>query len=470
MFHQTGMPARTVKVVNPADPASVVAEVALTEPRELDGIVARARASAQMWRKVPMAERVQRLEVFFASIADAMEEIAAAITREQGKPLREARGEVMKSLSEARAMASHGMSTGAQAAASARPGVRNLVIRRPRGVIGAITPWNFPILTPMRKIAPALVFGNAIILKPSEFTPSAALIVERLAADHLPADLIQVVVGDGTLGAAMCRSGLDAITFTGSVAIGRKVAEAAADQLAEVSLELGGKNAAIVNDVTDMDRTVGAIIGAALQCAGQRCTAISRVIVAEAIADDLVDALKRKCLALRIGDGMAEDTEIGAITTGDQFRKIAEMVADGKAAGAVLVVGGQPASVTDRPDGFFFEPTLFDHVTPDMRIAREEIFGPVISVLRYRTFDEAMAIINGTPYGLTSALFSNRNDLINRFIDEVKSGMIHINHGTVPDSHMPFGGIGDSGLGSGSVGASAAAFYTTEHAVYNQYA
>jgi len=337
-------------------------------------------------------------------------------------------------------------------------------------VIGAITPWNFPILTPMRKIAPALVFGNAIILKPSEFTPSAALIVERLAAAHLPADLVQVVVGDGALGAAMYRSGLDGITFTGSVGIGRKVAEAAADQLAEVSLELGGKNAAVVNDVTDMDKTVGAIIGAALQCAGQRCTAISRVIVAEEIADDLVEALKRKCLAFKIGDGMAEDTDIGAITTGDQFRKIAEMVADGKAAGAVLVAGGEPASVAERPDGYFFAPTLFDHVTPDMRIAREEIFGPVISVLRYRTFDEAMAIVNGTPYGLTSALFSNRNDLINRFIDEVKSGMIHINHGTVPDSHMPFGGIGDSGLGSYSVGASAASFYTTEHAVYNQYA
>ncbi|MCS0496497.1 aldehyde dehydrogenase family protein [Ancylobacter sp. MQZ15Z-1] len=470
MLHQANRPARTMKVVNPAAPSTVVAEVAMTEPSDLPAIVDRARAGFEVWRKVPMAERVQRLETFFAAIAEAAGEIAAAITREQGKPIREARAETLKAVSEARAMAAHGMSVGTQGVASARPGVRNMVVRRPRGVIGAITPWNFPILTPMRKIAPALVFGNAIILKPSEFTPSAALIVEALAARHLPAGLVQVVVGEGPLGAALCRSGLEGITFTGSIGVGRKVAEAAADQLAEVSLELGGKNAAVVNDVADMDNAVGAIVGAAMQCAGQRCTAVSRVIVADEIADELVEALRRRCAAFRIGDGMAEDTDIGAITTDGQLAKVAEMVEEGRAAGATLVLGGARCEVADRPDGRFYAPTIFDHVTPEMRIAREEIFGPVISVMRYASFDEALAIVNGTPYGLTSALFSNRNDLINRFIDEVKSGMIHINHGTVPDSHMPFGGIGESGLGSYSVGASAAAFYTTEHAIYNQYA
>jgi len=469
MLHQTAEPARLIKVANPAAPSCIVAEVPATEPGELPAIVARARAAFDVWRKVPMAERVQRLEGFFAAIAAAADTIAEAITLEQGKPIREARAETMKSVAEARAMAAHGMAVGAQAAASARPGVRNLVIRRPRGVIGAITPWNFPILTPMRKIAPALVFGNAIILKPSEFTPSAARIVGGLAARHLPADLVQVIVGDGALGAAMCRSGLEAITFTGSIGVGRKVAEAAAGQLAEVSLELGGKNAAVVNDVADMEATVGAIVGAAMQCAGQRCTAVSRVVVAEAIADELVAALARRCAAFRVGDGLSDDTDIGAITTEGQLGKIVEMVEEGRAAGARLVCGGSRVEVAGRPDGRFFAPTVFDRVTPDMRIAREEIFGPVISVLRYADFDEALAIVNGTPYGLTSALFSNRNDLINRFIDEVKSGMIHINHGTVPDSHMPFGGVAESGLGSYSVGPSAAAFYTTEHAVYNQY-
>ncbi len=460
----------TMKVFNPAAPDEVVAQISATPTDELPEIARRARAAFEVWRKVPMGERAVKLEAFLAAIQASVDEIALSIALEQGKPLREARAETMKSVAEARAMVAHAMTVGTAAAASARPGVRNMIVRRPRGVIGALTPWNFPILTPMRKIAPALAFGNAIILKPSEFTPTAALVIERLAGQHLPDGLVQVVIGDGTLGQALCRSDLAGITFTGSVAVGRKVAAAAAEALSEVSLELGGKNAVVVNDLTDIKKAVAAIAGAAMQCAGQRCTAISRVVVADDIAEPFVEALARHCQALKVGDGRADDTDIGAITTEGQLRKIEELVASGRDAGARLVVGGQRAAVADRPNGRFFAPTVFDRVTPDMRIAREEIFGPVISVIRYGDFDEAIRIVNDTPFGLTSALFSNRNDLINRFIDDVQSGMIHINHGTTPDSHMPFGGVADSGLGAYSVGASAAAFYTTEHAVYNQYA
>ena len=461
--------ADVMRVFNPAAPDDVVAEFRQTTREELPGIVERARGAFDVWRKVPAAERALKLEAFFAAILASIDEIALSITREQGKPLREARAETMKSVAEARAMIAHAMTVGTASAASARPGVRNMIVRRPRGVVGALTPWNFPILTPMRKIAPALAFGNAIILKPSEFTPTAARVLERLSNQHLPEGLLQVVIGDGGLGEAICRSGLAAITFTGSVAVGRKVAATAAEQLSEVSLELGGKNAVVVNDVADMDKAVTAIVGAAMQCAGQRCTAISRVVVADPIADAFVEALASRCRSLTVGDGMAEATDIGAITTAGQLQKIEELVADGRGSGARLVAGGERAVVEARPKGRFFSPTVFDHVTPQMRIAREEIFGPVLSVLRYKHFDEAMQIVNDTPFGLTAALFSNRNDLINRFVDDVRSGMIHINHGTTPDSHMPFGGIGDSGLGAYSVGASAAAFYTTEHAVYNQY-
>lgn len=460
----------TMKVFNPAAPDELVAEIRATPPEGLPEIIDRARAAFDVWRKVPMAERAVKLEAFLDAIMSATDEIALSIAQEQGKPLREARAETMKSVAEARAMVAHAMTVGTASAAPARPGVRNMIVRRPRGVIGALTPWNFPILTPMRKIAPALAFGNAIILKPSEFTPTAALVIERLSRQHLPEGLLQVVIGDGALGQALCRAGLSGITFTGSVAVGRKVATAAAETLSEVSLELGGKNAVVVNDVADMSKAVAAIAGAAMQCAGQRCTAISRVVVADAIADTFVEALASHCRKLRVGDGQATDTDIGAITTESQMRKIEELVSSGRDAGAQLVIGGERAAVADRPKGRFFSPTVFDRVTPDMRIAREEIFGPVISVIRYGDFDEALRIVNDTPFGLTSALFSNRNDLINRFIDDVQSGMIHINHGTTPDSHMPFGGVADSGLGAYSVGASAAAFYTTEHAVYNQYA
>ena len=454
---------------NPADPSEVVSEVPVTPARELPAVLAKARAAQEEWKTVPAAMRVARLEAFLADVAGAVEEIATAITREQGKPLGESRGETMKSVSEGRAMGAHAMSSGTCAAASARAGVRNMIVRRPRGVIAAISPWNFPILTPMRKIAPAIAYGNAAILKPSEYTPTAALVLERLARAHFPENLLQAVVGDGALGEALVRCGVEGVTFTGSVAVGRRIVAAASETLAEVSLELGGKNAAVVNDVDDPDAAAEAIVGAAMQCAGQRCTAISRVIVADGIADRFVEAMAARCAGLKVGDGMDEATSIGAITTEAQFARINELVEAGSGEGARTVLGGGRAAVAARPRGRFFMPTIFDHVRPGMRVAREEIFGPVISVLRYTTFDEAMALANDTPYGLTSALFTNRNDLVNRFIDSTRSGMIHVNHGTVPDSHMPFGGIGDSGFGAYSVGASAAAFYTTEHSVYNKY-
>ena len=264
--------------------------------------------------------------------------------------------------------------------------------------------------------------------------------------------------------------GVDGVTFTGSVDVGRRILATAAETLAEVSLELGGKNAVVVADAENLEEAATAIVGAAMQCAGQRCTAISRVIVAESLADRLVEMLSARCQSLRVGNGMDDGIEIGAITTEAQFDKIGSLVKSGAEAGAQIVTGGDRAETAAGEHGRFFQPTVFDHVKPEMQIAREEIFGPVLSVIRYRDFDDALRIANDTRFGLTSALFSNRNDLINRFVDEVRSGMIHINHGTIPDSHMPFGGIGDSGFGAHSVGPSADTFHTTEHSVYNKYA
>ncbi len=458
------------RIHNPAAPDEIVAEVTLTAPAGLPGLVANARRAQKEWAGVPGAQRAARLNAFLDDVEAACEEIATSITLEQGKPLAEARGEVMKSVSEGRAMAGHAMLAGTMAVASARPFVRNMIVRRPRGVITAITPWNFPILTPMRKIAPAIAYGNSIVLKPSEFTPTAAVILDRLARAHFPENLLTVVFGGAELGQALSTADIDGITFTGSVGVGRHIlAAAAASNLAEVSLELGGKNAVVVNDFEDAGPALEAIVGAAMQCAGQRCTAISRVIVNDEIAEDFVAALSARCAAMIVGDGRSPTTQIGAITTAAQFSKIAGLVELGIKEGAVCTAGGGRAAVADRPHGRFYAPTVLDRVTPDMRIAGEEVFGPVLSVLRYRNFDEAIEIANAPRFGLTSALFSNRNDLINRFVDEVRSGMIHINQGTVPDSHMPFGGIGDSGFGSYSVGPSAVSFYTTEHSVYNQY-
>ena len=407
------------------------------------------------------------VEAFLAALQARAEQIAEAITLEQGKPLAESRGETAKSLQEARAMAGHLLHAGGEVLPSARPGFRNMVVRRPRGVIAAITPWNFPILTPMRKIAPALLYGNAIILKPSEFTPATACLIADAGRGILPDGVLQLVQGDGSVGDALCRlPAVAGVTFTGSVATGRKIYASAAANLAELSLELGGKNAAIVNDTDDLDQCLDQIVGAAFMCAGQRCTAISRVIVNADLEKQALDGLVGRARAVALGDGMAEGISMGPLTNKAQFERVTAMVDAGLKEGAKPLVGAEPARLQGLESGYFYAPSVLANVTPDMSVAREEIFGPVISVLSYRNLDEAFAILNGVEYGLTSCLFSNDQRVIQRFVDESQNGMIHVNHGTVPDNHMPFGGVKNSGVGAYSVGLSAAQFYTTEHSVY----
>ena len=259
---------------------------------------------------------------------------------------------------------------------------------------------------------------------------------------------------------------IGAITFTGSVATGRAIYALGAANLAELSLELGGKNAAVINDVGDLDACLDQVAGAAFMCAGQRCTAISRVIVAEGLRAAVEAGLVRRAEAQKQGDGRRDGVTLGPLTNRAQFDRVGRMVEAGVAEGARVLTGGRPGTSAPDEEGYFYAPTILTDVTPAMSVAREEIFGPVIGVSGYRTPDEAFAILNGVEYGLTSALFSNDFNVIQRFVAESESGMLHVNHGTIPDNHMPFGGIRNSGVGAYSVGASAANFYTTEHSVY----
>jgi len=452
---------------NPAAPRETVGDYAASTAADIADAVAAARAAQREWRRVPAAERIRICNAFFAAIAERSEAIALAITLEQGKPLAEARNETAKSLGEAAAMAAHVLSGGTERMADARPGFQNIVTRRPRGVIAAITPWNFPILTPMRKIAPALLHGNAIIIKPSEFTPATVCLIGEAARATLPPGLLQIVLGGADVGAALAgAAGIDGITFTGSVATGRAIYALGAANLAELSLELGGKNAAVINDVGDLDACLDQVAGAAFMCAGQRCTAISRVIVAEGLRAAVEEGLVRRAEAQKQGDGRRDGVTLGPLTNRAQFDRVGRMVEAGVAEGARVLTGGRPGTSAPDEEGYFYAPTILTDVTPAMSVAREEIFGPVIGISGYRTPDEAFAILNGVEYGLTSALFSNDFNVIQRFVAESESGMLHVNHGTIPDNHMPFGGIRNSGVGAYSVGASAANFYTTEHSVY----
>ena len=460
--------ATAVETFNPARPAE---RVGVYQPADADLVAAAVQAAKQAqqgWRRVPLATRTHTLERFIRGVEQQGEDLAAAITAEQGKSLAEARAEVAKSCAEARFMLAHAIEGGgARSVSSMRANVRNLVVRRPRGVIVAITPWNFPVMTPMRKIAPGLVFGNAVLLKPSEFTPAASCLLGEIGREILPAGLLQVLHGGPEIGDLLVRHrDVHGVTFTGSVATGRKIRAATASNLAETALELGGKNAAIVHDSDDLDGALDQIVQSALMCSGQRCTAVSRVLVQSEMADAVVQGLAIRARGMVLGDGTKAGTQLGPITYLAQLKHIEAMVATGLAEGATLVTGGERVRVPGCEGGHFYAPTVLSDVLPPMKVAREEIFGPVISVLAYRSIDEAIAILNDVEYGLTAALFSNDARVIARFVDESDTGMIHVNHGTVPDSHMPFGGVKASGVGAYSVGASAAAFYTTEHAVY----
>jgi len=457
----------TFETRNPARPSEVVGRYTASSPADIAEACSVAAAAQRQWTKTATLDRLALVERFLAAVGSRAEEIARAITLEQGKPIAEARAETGKSLSEARLMVNHAASAGGTLAVSARPGFRNLAVRRPRGVIAAITPWNFPILTPMRKIAPALAFGNAIVLKPSEFTPAAACIIADAGRGLLPDGILQIVLGGAAVGDALVRDRhVSGITFTGSVMTGRAIYAAGADNLAELSLELGGKNAAVVNDTADLDACLTQIAGAAFQCAGQRCTAISRVIVAAPLQAAVIAGLAQRAKGHVLGDGMRDGTTMGPLTNKGQHAKVASMVAHSASEGARIVTGGEPVRPAGLEAGYFFAPTILADVAPGTLAAREEIFGPVISVIPYRDIDEAMAVLNEVEYGLTSSLFSNDLGIVQRFMEESQNGMLHINHGTIPDSHMPFGGIKNSGVGAYSVGPSAAAFYTTEHSIY----
>ena len=455
------------EVFNPAHPGQVASRWTAATPEDVDEALQAAEQAFGGWCGVPVFERHAALTAFAAAIEARGEDIARAITLEQGKPLAEARGELAKALQEARFAFTQCLQPSGAAPMGARPGFRDVVVRRPRGVIAAVTPWNFPILTPMRKISPALAYGNCIVIKPSEFTPGAVALVADAAALTLPAGVLQVVNGAAETARALTGSQrVQGITFTGSVGTGRQVYAAAAGSLAELSLELGGKNAAVVHDTADIPVTAGAIMGAAMQCAGQRCTAISRVIVREALREPLVRALVQLAEANVLGDGLNAGVTMGPVTTAAQLAKIEQMVTEGLACGAVLRTGGRRVQPADAPEGRFYAPTVLDAVPRSAVVAREEIFGPVLSVMGYETLEDAIGLVNEVPFGLTSSFFSNDYRAVRAFMEQARTGMLHINHGTVPDSHMPFGGIGHSGVGAYSVGASAQAFYTTEHVVY----
>lgn len=457
-----------IEICNPAAPKDVVATYHQTTVDDLNDIVAAAGAAQFKWAARPQPERGALIAEYVNALEARAADIAMSITKEMGKPLSEAQGEVAKAIGEARATIARASAPIGEVFPSQVPGTVAYTTRRPRGVILGINPWNFPFSTPMRKAIPALVYGNSILLKPASLTPGPVAIMAEIAAKTLPASLVQAIIGGGALGQALAEhAGVDAISFTGSVDVGRRVAIAAAGHLAEVSLELGGKNPAILNDATNLDAALDQILAAAFAVCGQRCTAVSRVIVNRALEAEVVAGLAARAGAMQPMDGAAEGARIGPLASAQQLEDVDGFVTRAKAEGATVAAGGQ--SLDTPTGGYFYAPTILSDVTHDMEVARDEVFGPVLSVIAYDTVDEALDIANDVAFGLSSCLYSERTDVVERFVATSESGMLHVNAGSFPENHLPFVGLKDSALGvGGSNGPSTIQFYTTEHSVYRR--
>lgn len=464
--------ADTYEVRNPANKGEVVGRFPLAVAADVDQAVQAAHTAFAAWRNVPASERAELAYKFIGLLDDNKERLAAALTQEQGKPLKESLTEAVRGVKEMRYVAGEAARLEGITLPSDRVGVTNVAVRVPIGVVAAITPWNFPLLTPLRKVIPALIAGCTVVLKPASQTPlTAVLITELLEQAGFPAGTVNLIIGRGReIGDALIAHPLvQGVSFTGSTPVGRQINKLAAESFTKVQLEMGGKNPVVVADYANLESAAEQIVGSALTNAGQRCTAISRVIVLETEAERLEALLAQKVRTYTVGNGMDERVNIGPVVNQGALDTIAGYVQSAIDEGAKLAAGGRVLSGGEYDNGFYYEPTVLTNVTPSMRVAKEEIFGPVVTVTRVASIEEAIAVCNDTEYGLTSAIFTDNMSWGHLFARDVESGMIHVNNGTVSEGHMPFGGLKNSGHGIYSIGQTNKDFYTEYKVVYTQY-
>ena len=454
---------------NPARPRESLGEFANSTKADVVAAVGAAASAAQGWGGTPAPQRGAVLFRFAELLEKSKSELARIVVLEQGKALGEAAGEVGRAAAECRFMAGEASRPVGHTFPSERSGFSCYTVSAPLGIIAAISPWNFPVVAPVRKIAPALAFGNAVVFKPSSLTPwSAVRLMELLQEAGAPPGVVNLVTGPGpVVGDALIQDArVSGISFTGSTSIGMRIHQEASRRLASVQLELGGKNPAVVMDHADLDDAAREIVGAAFLCSGQRCTALSRVIVSDGQADALVERILWHVGRIKVGDGLEAGTTMGPLVSYEQLRTVERYVRQGVESGCLLLTGGKPLTDSPERNGYYFAPTVFDHVPPGSSLAREEIFGPVLPIVRVHDFEEAVALANDTRYGLAASLFTSRLNYVEEFITRVDAGMIHVNHGTASQAHVPFGGVKDSGHGAYSIGPTAREFFTHVKTVY----
>jgi acyl-CoA reductase-like NAD-dependent aldehyde dehydrogenase len=462
----------TFESVNPAT-GEVLGSFPRSSAADVDRAVAAAKDAYDGWRLTPAPKRAEFLYRFANLLAEQKAELTELMSREMGKVLAEAGGDVQEAIDMSLYMAGEGRRLFGQTTPSELPDKFMASMRMPVGVVGAITPWNFPIAIPSWKLAPALVCGNTVVLKPAEDTPLLAeRFVELLVDAGLPLGVVNVVHGFGEeAGDALVRHpDVPVITFTGSRETGVAVTKAAAEHLKHVHLELGGKNAIIVMDDADLDLAVDGIVWSAFGTSGQRCTAASRVIVHRAVYDALQGRLVDAAERMRLGVGWDPGTDLGPVINREALDKIHGYTGIGRDEGARLLTGGEVAAEGELDKGFFYRPTVFADVEGGMRIAQEEIFGPTTALIPVDDFEEAVRVANGIRYGLSSSIFTRDVNRAFRAMRDLQTGITYVNAGTTgAEVHLPFGGTKDTGNGHREAGQAALDVFTEWKSVYVDY-
>ena len=457
-----------VENINPSNLNEVVGVYARATVEETKQAIAAAKAAFPAWSRSGILERHAILRKTADEILARKQELGELLSREEGKTLPEGIGEVTRAGQIFDFFAGEVLRLSGEVLPSVRPGVGVEITREPLGVIGIITPWNFPIAIPSWKIAPALAYGNTVVIKPADLVPGSTwAIVDILVRAGLPKGVLNLVMGKGSVvGQTMLDSkDVNAISFTGSVGTGKRVAAASIEHNRKFQLEMGGKNPTIVLDDADLKVAVETVAQSAFFSTGQRCTAASRVIVTEGIHDAFVEALAERTRNLRVGDALDKNTEIGPVVDPSQLKQDTDYIEIGKGEGAKLVAGGE--RVKAATEGYFLQPTLFTEATNSMRIAREEIFGPVAAVIKVKDYEEALATSNDTEFGLSAGIVTTSLKYATHFKRNSEAGMVMVNVPTAGvDFHVPFGGRKGSSYGPREQGRYASEFFTIVKTAY----
>jgi len=464
---------RTFENRNPAHWDKVLGTFPKSGKEDVDAAVKAATDAFDAWRLMPAPKRGDILKRVGDLMVERKEELARAMTMEMGKVLAETMGDVQEGIDTAYYAASETRRLFGHTVPSELPNKYNMAMRVPIGVAGIVTPWNFPMAIPTWKIFPALACGNTVVFKPASDTPwSATNLVKILHDAGVPAGVANLVHGGGgEVGMGIVSHPyVDVVSFTGSTGVGKKISEVAAQTLKRVSLELGGKNAQLVMDDANLDLALEGVLWGAFGTTGQRCTATSRLILHEKIHDRFVDLLVARTKKLRLGDGLLPGVDVGPCVNEGQQKIVQSYVEIGLAEGARLVAGGEIPSDAKLKNGWFYKPTIFVDVKPTFRIAQEEIFGPVLSVLRVKSLEEGIRVMNDTIYGLSSSVYTNNVNAAYTAIRDVKAGITYINAPTIgAEAHMPFGGVKQTGNGHREGGWTVYDFFSEWKTVYVDY-